>query len=121
MIDHDVRDDAVVVSVDGEIDSGTIDEFSAYLMTALSVASSHPARLLVVNLQDITFFGSAGMNAVLSCHERGLSSQTMVRLVADQRAVVRPLQLTNLDTVLALYPSEAAALNPDHDPDDTPA
>ena len=111
LIDHDVRDDAVVVRVEGEIDSGTIDEFSSYLMTALSVASSHPARLLVVNLQDIAFFGSAGMNAVLSCYERGLSQQTTVRLVANHRAVVRPIELMNLDTVLALYPSEAAALN----------
>ncbi len=111
LIDHDVRDDAVVVRVEGEIDSGTIDEFSSYLMTALSVASSHPARLLAVNLQDIAFFGSAGMNAVLSCYERGLSQQTTVRLVANHRAVVRPIELMNLDTVLALYPSEAAALN----------
>ena len=119
LIDHDVRDDAVVVRVEGEIDSDTIDEFSSYLMTALSVASSHPARLLVVNLQDIAFFGSAGMNAVLSCYQRGLSQQTTVRLVANHRAVVRPIELMNLDTVLALYPSEAAALNP-HDTPEQP-
>lgn len=106
--EHD--DDGIVVRVKGDIDSGTVGELVSELATALNLASTHPARLLVVDLQGVTFFGSAGLNAVLNCHDQGAAAGTSVRLVANHAEVVRPIEVTNLDGVLDLYPTLDDAL-----------
>ncbi len=61
-------------------------------------------------LQAVTYFGSAGLNAVLDCHKQGQQAGTSVRLVADNGLVVRPIEVTNLDSVLELYPTLPDAL-----------
>ncbi|WP_375486701.1 STAS domain-containing protein [uncultured Mycobacterium sp.] len=109
-VNHEHDDDGIVVRVKGDIDSGTIGELVTELTTALNLASTHPARLLVVDLQEVNFFGSAGLNAVLNCHDQGAATGTSVRLVANRAEVVRPIEVTNLDRVLDLYPTLADAL-----------
>jgi len=77
---------------------------------ALQQAGTQASRLLIIDLQAVTYFGSAGLNAVLDCHRRGLQAGTSVRLVADSGLVVRPIEVTNLDSVLELYPTLPDAL-----------
>lgn len=113
------RDDGIVVRVSGDIDSSTVGDLDSQLATALELASTHPARLLIVDLQAVTFFGSAGLNAVLTCHERGAAAGTSVRLVADHAQVLRPIEVTNLDRVLDVYPTLTDALQ-QPDPDKQP-
>ena len=115
-INQQVSDDAVVVRISGEVDMSTAEEFNSSLMTALNVASAHPARLLIADLDGVGYFGSTGLNAVLACHHHGLTTATAVRLVATTPTVGRLIEVTKLDTVLALYPSIAEALQA-HDPD----
>lgn len=102
--------DAVVVRAKGEVDSGTVGELVGQLDAAVRAAASHAARLLIIDLQELTYFGSAGLNAVLDCHRRGIESRVPVRLVADNSLVVRPIQVTNMDSVLELYPTVSDAL-----------
>ena len=64
-VKQDVRDSAVVVLAGGEIDSGTVDTLITHLDAALQTASDHPTRVLVIEMGDVTYFGSAGLNAVL--------------------------------------------------------
>jgi anti-anti-sigma factor len=109
-----VSDDAVLVRISGEVDISTAEELSSSLMTALDVASAHPARLLIADLDGVGFFGSTGLNAVLACHNHGLTTATAVRLVATTRVVVRLIEITGLDTVLALYPSITEAVQAPH-------
>ncbi len=97
--------------VQGEVDSSTVDELTPRLTDALRLAASHPSRLVVVDLQPVTFFGSAALNAVLDCHEDGREAGTSVRLVADHDQVLRPIQVTELDRVLEVYPTLSAALH----------
>jgi anti-anti-sigma factor len=104
------RGDSVIVRATGDIDSSTVAELTGKLSAALQVAREHPARLLVVDLQAVTFFGSAGLNAVLDCHEDGVADGTLVRLVADNAQVVRPIEVTNLNRVLDVYPTLPEAL-----------
>lgn len=66
--------------------------------------------MLVIDLQHVTYFGSAGLNAILDCHKQGLRAGTSVRLVADNDLVVRPIEVTNLDALLELYPTLPDAL-----------
>lgn len=108
---QDVRDAAVVVSADGEIDSGTVDTLITHLETALATASDHPTRVLVLELADVTYFGSAGLNAVLGCYEKGAADGVSVRLVASNAEVIMPIEVTKLDNVLKPYRSVLDALD----------
>ena len=109
-VDSEVRPEAVVVQAKGEVDSSTAGDFVSHLDAALQQAGSQASRLLIVDLQAVTYFGSAGLNAVLDCHRQGLEVGTSVRLVADSGLVVRPIEVTNLDRVLELYPTVPDAL-----------
>ena len=94
----------------GEVDSSTAGELTSQLDAALQQAGTQASRLLIIDLQAVTYFGSAGLNAVLDCHRQGLQAGTSVRLVADNGLVVRPIEVTNLDSVLELYPTLPDAL-----------
>ena len=109
-VDSEVRPDAVLVHVKGEIDSSTAGELRSQLESALQQAGGHESRLLIVDLEGVTYFGSAGLNAVLDCHKQGLRTGISVRLVADNDLVVRPIEVTNLDSLLDLYPALPDAL-----------
>ena len=109
-VDYEVRPEAVVVQVKGEVDSSTSGRLTAQLHAALLEAANQSARLLIIDLQSVTYFGSAGLNAVLDCHRQGKAAGTSVRLVADNGLVVRPIEVTNLDSVLELYPTLPDAL-----------
>jgi anti-anti-sigma factor len=110
VVDSEVRPEAVVVRASGEIDSSTAGELKSQLESALEQARAHDPRLLIVDLNDVTYFGSAGLNAVLDVHEQGLRAGTSVRLVADNGLVVRPIEVTNLDSRLDLYSTFPDAL-----------
>jgi anti-anti-sigma factor len=110
-VKQDVRDAAVVVSAGGDIDSGTVETLVTHLDAALQVASDHPMKLLVLELADVTYFGSAGLNAVLGCYERGLSDGVSVRLVASNAEVIMPIEVTKLDIVLRPYQTVTDALS----------
>src|SRR5690606_21047662 len=104
-VNQDVRDAAVVVSVGGEVDSGTVATLQPHLDAALEIAGGHPTRLLVVELGRVTYFGSAGLNAVLDCYQQGSAAGIAVRVVAANPEVIRPIEVTRLDTVLRPYVS----------------
>ena len=110
-VKQDVRDAAVVVSAGGDIDSGTVDTLVTHLDAALQAACDHPMKLLVLELADVTYFGSAGLNAVLGCYERGLSDGVSVRLVASNAEVMMPIAVTKLDNVLHPYQTVTDALS----------
>ncbi len=105
------RGDSVIVRATGDIDSSTVAELTGKLSIALRVARQHPTRLLIVDLQAVTFFGSAGLNAVLDCHEDGVAQGTAVRVVADNPQVLRPIEVTSLDRVLQVFSSVTGAVS----------
>ncbi len=58
-------------------------------------------RDLVVDLREVTFFGSQGVRAVLVAAG---GDQTVLHLgVGDNRGVARILQITGLDTVVDVH------------------
>ncbi|MGE2720288.1 STAS domain-containing protein [Mycolicibacterium celeriflavum] len=110
-VTQDVRDTAVVVSVTGEIDSNTVGLLQPHLDSAVDTAGEHPAKLLIVELSRVTYFGSAGLNTLLECYEKGLAAGVSVRVVAANPEVVRPIQVTKLDKVLRPYATVADAVD----------
>ncbi|WNG89237.1 anti-sigma factor antagonist [Mycobacterium sp. ITM-2016-00317] len=104
------RDGAVIVHVGGEIDTGTVQRLTAALQAATADALARPSRVLVVELNDVTYFGSAGLNALLDSVEAGDGRGVAVRVVAANAEVIRPIEVTKLDEVLRPYPTVTDAL-----------
>src|SRR5690348_16379153 len=109
-VEHAANDDAIVVRVEGDVDSTTVGELSDHLAAALELAAAHPAQLVIVDLQAVTFLGSAGLNALLDCHQRGSDAGTSVRLLADHGPVLQPIKVTDLDLILEIHPTLPDAL-----------
>ena len=101
-------DDAVVISVAGELDTLTTPRLRVAVREALDEAMG---AAVVVDLTEVTFLGSPGLaalvDAVASANRRG----GPLRIVVDNtRPVIRPIELTGLDDVLALYETVDEAL-----------
>ena len=99
------RDGAAVVSVGGEIDLSTASAFEEAIAQALE---DNPA-VLAIELRDVTFMASVGLRILAATSEK-IGKLTRIAVVADQQAATRPIQLTGLDSVVALYPTLDEAL-----------
>jgi anti-sigma B factor antagonist len=105
----DDRDDALILFLAGEIDGLT----APRLRTAIGAAFDRlNGRMLVLDLTEVGFLGSAGLRALLdSAAEAVTRGHQPLRVVVDEnRPVVRPIEIVGLDNVLALYHSVGDAL-----------
>ncbi|GAA0931355.1 anti-sigma factor antagonist [Pseudonocardia zijingensis] len=97
------RPDAVVVDVDGAVDVLTAPRLRTVLVAALDSPGERP---VVVDLTRVRFFGSPGLQ-VLAESAREASTRAgfqPLRLAVDSnRPVLRPIELTGFDAILALY------------------
>jgi anti-anti-sigma factor len=100
----DRRADAVVLTVTGEVDMTTAPELEHAVRDALA---ERPAAL-VIDLTAAEFLSSAGIAVLVFAHRNG--DGVAVRVVAAERIVLRPLELTGLSEDLAIYPTLDAAL-----------
>jgi anti-sigma B factor antagonist len=99
------RGGVAVVSVGGEIDLSTAPAFE----TAITQALDDDPPALVIELSEVSFMASAGLRILAATQEKA-GTATAVALVADNAAAGRPIQLTSLDKVIALYPTLDEAL-----------
>lgn len=98
----------MVVAVQGEVDMLTVARLQAAAEEALREAAGLP---VVVDLTAVTYLGSHGLAALVEAASKAESHGEPLRLVVDEtRPVVRPLQVSGLDEVLALYYSVEEAL-----------
>jgi anti-sigma B factor antagonist len=99
-------DDTAVVRVDGEIDMVTAPALESQVVALLG----ERPRVLVIDLTGVRFFSSAGL-AVLALAHRESYEGTELRIVADDVAVLRPMELTGLTEDLTIRASLKAALD----------
>ena len=105
---RDVRGQAVVLHVSGELDESTADLLEGHLRRAEELVT--PPAPVVVDLGGVTFFSSTGLAMMLIHHQRCAGRGVSLRLVADHRAVLRPIEVTDLIDVLTVLPSVESAL-----------
>lgn len=104
------QDEAIILTVCGDIDGLTAPRLRKAVAEAFDQLDG---RLLVVDLTDVTVFGSPGLrilrdSADEAVHHRGLQP---LRIVVDEtRPVIRPIEMVGLDQILALYYSVDQAL-----------
>ena len=91
-------DDVAVLTVGGVVDlatAATLEEVVAGLV------DGHPAAL-VINLSEVTFLASVGLQILVATHEK-VSGSARFAVVASGPVTARPIQLTRLDDVFPLY------------------
>ncbi|GAA4702542.1 STAS domain-containing protein [Pseudonocardia yuanmonensis] len=99
-------DRTTVVAIAGEIDLVT----AAGLDETLQAELEAKPAVLVLDLTAVDFFTSVGLTTVALAQRGADERGVALRVVADSRRVLRPLQITGMDRTLALYPSRTAAL-----------
>jgi anti-sigma B factor antagonist len=88
----------VHLTVTGEVDSAS----APSLRSAVDAAFAGGARKLTVDLDGVTFLDSAGLCVLAAAHRRATESGVVLRVLASNRAVIRPLQITGLWQLLAV-------------------
>jgi anti-anti-sigma factor len=99
------RDGVVVVSLVGDLDMST----AAHAAVALREATAQ-AGAVVLDMTELRFFASAGLNILLQLRQDLQEKGVDVRLATDQRAVVRPMQLMGVADQFDIHTSLADAL-----------
>lgn len=96
----------VVLRVAGEIDLLTAGMLRERLREEIDPAN----RAIVLDLTEVTFLGSAGLSEIVSAARAGADNGMTVCLVASNRAVLRPLEITGLLSLFTVCDTIEAAL-----------
>jgi len=75
----------------------------------LAVVAERP-RLIVLDLAEVSFAGSAALGAIVLAYVRCRASNTEIRLVGLRRRVHRALEVTRLTMLFKEFDSVEAAL-----------
>ncbi|TQM78381.1 anti-anti-sigma factor [Saccharothrix saharensis] len=91
----------LLVAVSGALDAAThrpvVSELDA-------VFEARPPGV-VLDLSAVEFMGSVGIAMLVNSHHRALRLRIPFAVVADSRAVLRPLQISQVDSTLPLHAS----------------
>jgi anti-sigma B factor antagonist len=93
------------VVVRGEVDIAT----AGALTDAIDAAVRLSSGPFLLDLTDVTFFDSSGLQALLRARSRLAGSERRLALVCPPGAVRRVLEQVRLDELFALYDTPAAA------------
>ncbi|MFF7586343.1 STAS domain-containing protein [Kitasatospora purpeofusca] len=101
-----VDDRAAVCVLVGDLDIETLPPAEQALDEALRTRP----QVLVVDLEQVGFCDSSGLNLLLKARLSATAAGAELRLAAASPTVLRLLELTGADTVFALHPSVGDAL-----------
>jgi anti-sigma B factor antagonist len=106
-VDEEWRDGVGVARLEGEIDASNVQDIGDRLRSMIS----NNAFALVVDLSEIAYVDSAGINLLFALAEelRGHQQQLAV-VVAERSPIARMLSLTALDRAVSTYGSLDTAL-----------
>ena len=94
-----------VVSATGAVDMLTAPQLAQSIRTSLG----KQPKVLIVDLTNVDFLASAGMQVLVAAHEDAGSDRRLV-VVADGPATSRPLKITGITDFIDLYSSLDEAL-----------
>lgn len=96
--------DVAVISARGAVDMLTAPELADSIRAALGKSP----RAVIVNMTDVDFLASAGMQVLVAAKEE--VGDTRLVVVADGPATSRPLKITGITDFIDLYPTLDEAL-----------
>jgi anti-sigma B factor antagonist len=104
-IDVSISDSVARISAVGEIDSTS----APVLRERLEDVLAGDVQQFVVDLVGVTFLDSAGLCVLAAAHRKAATQGIGMQVLAASRAVIRPLQITGLWSLLGATQVEAAA------------
>lgn len=96
-----------VLHVEGEVDLLTTPSLDTEVTKQLT---NNPPADVVVDLSAVTFFGSSGLALLIRAAQTAAANNVRLSLVASNRAVLRPLEVTTTKQFFTVYPTLEAAL-----------
>ena len=105
-IEATTTDGIRLLTLAGEIDNDT----GGTLRQALDVSTTQQPRL-VVDLGQVTFMDSTGINILIAAHRSVTGADGWLRLAAPTDSVMRTLQIVGVDTLIDCYPTVRHALS----------
>ncbi|MFB7049550.1 STAS domain-containing protein [Streptomyces microflavus] len=90
-----------VVAASGELDNDT----GGQLRDALLPGGIAVPERVVVDMSNITFMDSSGINILVGAHQACEAMQGWLRLANPTASVLRVIELVGLDQVIPCYPS----------------
>lgn len=100
------QDDIPVLDVVGEIDIYTTPQFKE----AVSAAIDQNKPAIVINMTQVTYMDSSGFGTLLSATKRLRPLDGALYLSGCNEAIQRMLQITRLNTIFGVYPTEEEAI-----------
>ncbi len=108
---HETVDGVVVFGVRGDVDIPDADALRPLLVSCIRPAGSTPPRAVVLDLGEVGFFGSAGLNLLVRARKEAAAGGVALHGVRrDGRSLARALQITGLDAIMPWHASTADAL-----------
>jgi anti-sigma B factor antagonist len=92
---------STVVHIVGEIDLSTRSEFQDAVRAGMDSATP----VVVVNLGEVAFMGSVGLQVLVQAHDEAQHAGRTVRVVDGSAIVRRIIEVTGLEQVLSVYPT----------------
>ena len=98
---EEAREGRLTVRVTGDLDLLTASMLRERLWPKLKA----PNRVVVLDLTPVGFLGSAGLSELVAANDTAIRNGVQLIIVAASRAVLRPLEITGLRTLFAVYES----------------
>ena len=90
-----------IVGASGELDMLTAPQ----LRDAVQAALGQNPSGLIVDLTEVDFLGSAGMQVLMEAHNQTGGTETRFAVVAEGSATSRPLKITGIADLIDLFSS----------------
>ncbi len=91
--------DAAIVHLAGEIDLGTRPVFEE----ALAKAVAAPSAMIVIDLTNVTFIGSVGLQVVIQAHQEAGAAARQLRIAHGGGVARRAFEVSGVHTFLSVY------------------
>lgn len=106
MIDESLPSSAVsIVKLPSEVDVVSAGSLRDELLASLNRGGVH----LIAEASDVKFIDSSGINALVRARERAERLGGSIHVVGSSRALLRVLEITQLDHVMYVLPTIEAA------------
>ncbi|MCG8925622.1 STAS domain-containing protein [Lentzea sp. CC55] len=106
MVEVTTAEDVVIAVVRDDVDHDTFREIRSALFSCMASR----AAALVVDLDDVGFFGSIGIAVLLEIRQRADQMGMRFAVVAGRRTVARPIRLTDTQDLLRVQRTREDAL-----------
>ena len=101
-----LRDDAYVISLAGEVDLYTAPEFKQQLLEVIAQGASN----VIVDFSNTTFIDSTTLGVLVGGVKRLRTNDGQLTLVCSDRNITKIFEITGLDRVFTIYPNRDEAV-----------